>query len=156
MNEKRLGEMKQAQQQFHQQTELPPRGDWSSAFRPHMVTTLVLDDGTRIDMGNVDIDTALRKLRREIDFKNGDTYFIDGFPDLKMRIVDQRIVALKPPSTLTNISRRLQGKNKIFSTTTANVGGRTRARKMGRKGRKGTNKRRRYIAKTRRQRRGNN
>jgi hypothetical protein len=36
-------------------------------------------------------------------------------------------------------------------------GGRTRARKMGRKGRKGTNKRRRYIvAKTRRQRRGNN
>ena len=36
-------------------------------------------------------------------------------------------------------------------------GGRTRARKIGRKGRKGTNKRRRYIvAKTRRQRRGNN
>ena len=36
-------------------------------------------------------------------------------------------------------------------------GGRTRARKMGRKGRKGTNKRRRYIvAKTRRQHRGNN
>ena len=38
-----------------------------------------------------------------------------------------------------------------------NEGGRTRARKIGRKGRKGTNKRRRYIvAKTRRQRRGNN
>ena len=38
-----------------------------------------------------------------------------------------------------------------------NEGGRTRARKNGRKGRKGTNKRRRYIvAKTRRQRRGNN
>ena len=36
-------------------------------------------------------------------------------------------------------------------------GGRTRARKIGRKGRKGTNKRRLYIiAKTRRQRRGNN
>lgn len=146
-----LHDMKQRQEYYKKQCELPPRGDWSVPFRNRMEsnTTLVLHDGNRIDMGNVDIDTALKKLKRELYLYGKttiETYSIDGFPNLKMIIKGNRIEVLKPPSSVvTKVKKQL---NKV-----APAGGRTRARKMGRKGRKGTNKRRRYIvAKTRRQR----
>jgi len=129
-------------QQFERQTELPPRlspnrrsAQAVSIFelfkkRMHMEsenTILVLDDGTSIDMGNVDIDTALRMLRRVEYTEYGVvTYIIDGFP-IEMGIFDGRIVLLYAPKS---------------------GGGRTRSRKIvrkGIKGRKGTNKRRRYM-----------
>jgi hypothetical protein len=139
-------------QQFERQTELPPRlsprrrSDQAVStfeqFKKHMhiisgSTILELDDGTIIDMGNhPDIDTALRMMRRVV-YPNGVvTYIIDGFPDIEMGIFDGRIITLPP-----NIS-----------------GGRTRSRKIvrkGIKGRKGTNKRRRYIVAKTRLRRGN-
>ena len=158
-------------------SRLPPSSRAAQAvsifepFRNHMhmesgTTILVLDDKTRIDMGNVDIDTAVRRLRRVDSDHNVVTYSIAGFPEIKMGILDGRIILLpqppqpeslpQPPQTESNrqvnlILRRLQGKNKIKPTD----GGRTRARKMGRKGRKGTNKRRRYIVAKTRLRRGN-
>ena len=144
-------------------------------FRNHMHmesgnTILELDDGTSIDMGNVDIETAFRMLRRvEYTELGAVTYSIADFPNIEMGILpDGSIVSLhnpqqpQPPQPESNrqvglfatLKRLGKGKNKIAP---AYMGGRTRARKMGRKGRKGTNKCRRYIvAKTRRQRRGNN
>ena len=167
---------------YLQRNELPPRLSPSrrsaqsvsifEPFRNHMHTEsgntiLELDDGTGIDMGNVDIETAFSMLRRvEYTELGAATYSIAGFPNIEMGILpDGSIVSLhnppqpQPPQPESirqvGLFARLKrlGKNKIAPAHTTGMGGRTRARKMGRKGRKGTNKRRRYIvAKTRRQR----
>jgi len=103
-----------------------------SSFEIGGPVIFTLDDGTVIDMGVNDIDDAIKLISR-YDNKGVVIYSILGVvPEFKMMITeDGRIIHMSPPKN----------------------GGRTRARKMGRKGRKGTNKRRRYIvAKTRRQR----
>ena len=116
--------------------------DTNAPFRARMLSfeiggpvILTLDDKTVIDMGVNNIDDAIKLISR-YDNNGVFIYSIVGMvPEFKMIITDDgRIIHMRPPKN----------------------GGRTRARKMGRKGRKGTNKRRRYIvAKTRRQRRGN-
>ena len=113
-------------------------------FRNHMHTEsgniqLILDDGTTIDMGNVDINAALGMLRRRT-YQNGtETYTVVGFyPGIEMIILDDGRIILLPPPPAKKGGRR-----------------RTISRKMGRKGRKGTNKCRRYIVAKTRLRRGN-
>lgn len=146
--------LQQAQQQFQKQTELPlritPRSraaqaahsiDTNAPFRARMSSfeiggpvILTLDDKTFIDMGVNNIDDAIKLISR-YDNNGGFIYSIVGMvPEFKMIITeDGRIIHMRPPKN----------------------GGRTRARKIGRKGRKGTNKRRRYIVAKTRLRRGN-
>ena len=128
-----------------------------------------MDDGTSIYMGNVDIETAFSMLRRvEYTELGAATYSIAGFPNIEMGILpDGSIVSLHNPSQpqppqpesirQVGLFARLKrlGKNKIAPAHTTGMGGRTRSRKMGRKGRKGTNKCRRYIVAKTRLRRGN-
>ena len=141
------------QQQLQQQQELSPRLSPSrrsaqavsifEPFRNHMHTesgntTLDLDDGTNIDMGNVDIDKALGMLRRITDSNGNVTYKVDGFtPEIEMIILpdDGRIIPLRPPSS-----------------SMGGRGGRrrTRARKMGRNGTNKRHRRRRCMNHTRR------
>ena len=92
----------EAQRQFQRQTVIPPRRlpgslaasilDPFAPFRNHMhmesgTTILELDDGTSIDMGNVDIDTALMMLRRTYTERGVVTYSIAGFPNIEMGIL---------------------------------------------------------------------
>ena len=167
------GNFEQLQREFQQQTELSPRLSPSrrsaqavsifEPFRNHMHTesghtTLDLDDGTIIDMGNVEIDTALGMLRRLIDSNGNVTYKVDGFtPEIEMIILpDGRIIPLRHPPALTytsspsrNLLDRMFGRSRVHPQP---QGGRrrTRARKMGRNGTNKRHRRRRCMNHTRR------
>ena len=159
-------------EQFQRQQELPPRLSPSrrsaqavsifEPFRNHVHTTesghttLDLDDGTIIDMGNVDIDKALGMLRRLIDSNGNVTYKVDGFtPEIEMIILpDGRIILLRPPPALTypsSILPSMSEQTDKFIRRKKQLGGRrrTRARKMGRNGTNKRHRRRRCMNHTR-------
>ena len=163
-NRHRMLNHKDATVAFRGQTEMPRRvspshrnavsiSDPFEPFRNHIHTTisgdttLRLDDKTSIDMGKVDIATAVGMLRREVHPNGFVMYKVDGKPEIEMIILlDGRIALLHPPSPPTNfiarLLRRKRKSNKIFPSSDQPGGRRrrTRARKMGRIG---TNKRRR-------------
>lgn len=157
----------QLQREFQQQTELPPRLSPSrrsaqavsifEPFRNHVHTTesghttLDLDDGTIIDMGNVDINKALGMLRRLTDSNGNVTYKVDGFtPEIEMIILPDGRILLRPPPAL--ILPPMSEQTDKFIRRKKQLGGRrrTRARKMGRNGTNKRHRRRRCMNHTRR------
>ena len=136
----------------------PPYDSIFEQFRNHMRiepgnTQLDLDNGATIDMGKVDIDTALGMLRRITDSNNVTYYTVFGFvPEIKMVILpDGRIILVSPIFPPMNSEQRDKFIRRQKQQKQSGGKRRTISRKMGRNGTiKCRHRRRRCMSNTRR------